>query len=71
MSTRTATRILTGRPVTYTELVLGRRPDGSPGATLHACGTYKAYAVPIKDPAIVRGLIADLVTALYYLEDSE
>lgn len=68
MNTREATRALTGRPVTHTELVLGRRPDGSPGATLHACGSGKSYAVPLVDPYVVRGLIDGLEDALLHLE---
>lgn len=71
MSTRTASRPLTGRPVTYTEVVLGRRPDGSPGATLHACGSYKSYAVPLANPEVVRALIDGLEDALLHLGDSE
>lgn len=64
---RTATRTLTGAPVRAADVTLGRREDGTPGVTVNLTGGRHAY-VSFADPAVVRGLIADLVSGLYYLE---
>lgn len=68
---RPAARFLTGRPVTQLEIVLGRRADGSPGATLHAWGSGKWYTVPLADPHVVRALIEGLEDAFLHLADEE
>lgn len=64
---RPATRILTGRPVEHTELVLGHRADGSPSVTLHTRGFGKRDALHFIDPYLVRALINDLEDAIFHL----
>lgn len=60
-------RKLTGNPAAGVEVRVGKRPDGSRGATVEST-SYNRNALSLVDPAVVRALIADLGEALEWLE---
>lgn len=64
MSIRTAKNRLTGKPTNRIEVVLGKRPDGFPGITVHPNG-YGYFCV--HSVAVVDQLIEDLKVARAHL----
>lgn len=65
MSLRNAKNTMTGRPTRRVEVVVGHRPDGQPGVTLHPQGYGH---VCIASPLVLAELIGDLKVALSHME---
>lgn len=71
MASRAALRPLAATPGwRAVDVVLGHTADGTRQANIDP-GTYRGKPIPLRDPAAVRSLIADLGEALAWLEGAD